>query len=85
VAVTPMEARSFPASSTLSENVVRNCSPLNSAGTIIPNHQLGGGNRTANITNNFYLSPVRSDPFGYSQSQLANAVFTGNMRAMSRT
>jgi hypothetical protein len=53
------------------------------SGTVIPNHALGG-NRTANITNNFYLSPVRSDPFGYSQSQLANAVFTGNMRAMSR-
>jgi hypothetical protein len=57
----------------------------NSAGTIIPNHQLGGSQHTSNnIVNNFYLSPVRSDPFGYSQSQLANAVFTGNMRAMSR-
>jgi hypothetical protein len=52
--------------------------------SIIPNHALGGSHTSNNITNNFYLSPVRSDPFGYSQSQLANAVFTGNMRAMSR-
>jgi hypothetical protein len=54
------------------------------AGTVIPNHALGGSHTANNIVNNFYLSPVRSDPFGYSQSQLANAVFTGNMRAMSR-
>jgi hypothetical protein len=55
-----------------------------SSGTVIPNHALGGSHTANNIVNNFYLSPVRSDPFGYSQSQLANAVFTGNMRAMSR-
>jgi hypothetical protein len=55
-----------------------------SSGTVIPNHALGGSHTSNNIVNNFYLSPVRSDPFGYSQSQLANAVFTGNMRAMSR-
>jgi hypothetical protein len=54
------------------------------SGTVIPNHALGGSRTSNNITNNFYLSPVRSDPFGYSQSQLANAVFTGNMRAMQR-
>jgi hypothetical protein len=54
------------------------------SGTVIPNHALGGSRTSNNIVNNFYLSPVRSDPFGYSQSQLANAVFTGNMRAMSR-
>jgi hypothetical protein len=58
--------------------------PRNS-GTVIPNHALGSGNRTANITNNFYMTPTHSDPFGYSQSQLANAVFTGNMRSMART
>jgi hypothetical protein len=53
--------------------------------SVIPNHAAFGGSHTSNnIVNNFYLSPVRSDPFGYSQSQLANAVFTGNMRAMSR-
>jgi hypothetical protein len=52
--------------------------------SVIPNHAAFGSHTSNNIVNNFYLSPVRSDPFGYSQSQLANAVFTGNMRAMSR-
>jgi hypothetical protein len=55
------------------------------SGTIIPNHvAFGGASHTSNVTQNFYLSPVRSDPFGYSQSQLAAATFTGYARATSR-
>jgi Lambda phage tail tape-measure protein (Tape_meas_lam_C) len=53
------------------------------SGTIIPNHALGA-QRTANITINQYLAPTKSDPFGYSDSQLTNASANGMLRGLSR-
>lgn len=58
--------------------------PGRSFGAVIPNHFIGGNQRTQNVTINQYLTPIKSDPFGYSESQLTNATLIGLARAGGR-
>jgi len=53
--------------------------------SVIPNHAVGGqSGKTVNFTQNIYLAPRPSDPFGYSSSQLTNTTMQGALSAMSR-